>query len=149
MEAKRFQRLDPYWQGISASRREGTLYVKMSRALALSICSQWTLLIHEHKEIPRGGLPKLFALLQDEEAGSSAYGIRSVFYSSPVDECKADIEAIDAFTLFMRSDSYLVLLRRTLELGLESDPSVDWIARVGGGPEPDTDQVVCKERCGT
>ncbi len=128
-----FAKLDPSWQGFAASLRKGQIYVKMPIEKARALGTVWDILC---QRMPSVGtlhdvLISLFKLIEDETVGSQAYGIRSVFYSATVDSCQKDIEALDCFVAEDSTGAFK-LFKEALEKGLQSDPEVDWIARVGG-----------------
>lgn len=133
-----FQCLDPKWQEFAASLRKGQVYVKMpiGRARALMmvwhIISSSTKLTQDQKLVDR--INTAFKLIEDEAVGSQTYGIKSVFYMVPMDQCRKDIEAL---SIFAEKDLTGVFrsFKESLEKGLQSDPEVDWISRVGG-PQP-------------
>jgi hypothetical protein len=128
-----FEKLDPRWQMISASLRKGQLYVKMPIAKARALLIVWHVVSQkaagpaDHSK----RINALIKLIEDEAVGSQTYGIASVFYMASDAECQEDI---DALTSFVAEDATGVLqsFKDALEKGMQSDPEVDWIARVGG-----------------
>jgi hypothetical protein len=129
-----FTKLDPHYQRFAASLRKGQLYVKMPIVKARALGMVWHIIsahVHERVAIECAVLDQLFKLLEDEAQGSQTYGIKSVFYSSTEESCHKDIESLRAF---VEKDATGVFrsFMETLEKGLQSDPEVDWIARVGG-----------------
>lgn len=129
-----FDKLDPKWQEFSASLRKGELFVKMPIGKARALYIVWQIVsshVHERDIIECWNLDKLFKLVSDEAAGSQEYGIKSVFYSSTVESCQKDIEALQKFGEEDKTGVFR-LFKETLEKGLRSDPEVDWVSRVGG-----------------
>jgi len=128
-----FTKLDPSWQGFAASLRKGQIYVKMPIEKAQALGMVWHIL--SQRISPAGTLHdvlvSLFKLIEDEARGSQAYGIKSVFYSATVDSCQKDIEALGCFVAEDQTGVFRAF-KEALEKGLQSDPEVDWIARVGG-----------------
>ena len=129
-----FEKLDPKWQMISASLRKGQLYVKMPVAKARAISMVWDILSKSFAMASTEKQEKIDALIKlitEEAVMSQTYGIASVFYMIPVDQCKEDIEIIDDVASEDQTGVF-TLFKEALEKGLQSDPEVDWITRVGG-----------------
>lgn len=126
-------RLDSRWQEFAASLRDGQLFVKMPAPKARALLLVWEILSQRVKTTREtaASATALFRLLHEELTGTLEYGIKSVFYSIPLEMCQKDIEVLrhyegeDATGVF-------AAFRETLERGLRNDPLVDWIARVGG-----------------
>lgn len=138
---------DPQWQKMSASLRKGVLYVKMPIEKAQVLLATWKL--EGCKDVGEGAFvaSKLFDLIRDEAKASEDFRIRSVFYSSPIDKCREDIDLIGKHIDLARKQGnteaaeILNQFREVLELGLKLDPGVDWIARTGGPPARASDAL--------
>lgn len=129
-----FNNLDPCWQDFAASLRKGELFVKIPIGKAYTLCTAWHVVsdhIHERDDNEYRALDQMFKLIEDEALGSLEYGIKSMFYVVNVKSCQKDIEALGSF---VEKDltGVFKLFKEVLEKGLQSDPAVDWIARVGG-----------------
>ncbi len=141
-----FTCLDPDWKMISASLRKGVLYVKMPVAIAVLLGAAWKTVsarFHERDILEIHRNDALFKLIGDELEGSIEYGIGSVFYSTPIDVCEKDIEALKTFADKDTSTLFQSFVD-ALEAGLKSDPAVDWITRVGG-PKPNAFEALQPE----
>ena len=128
-----FTKLDPGWQGFAASLRKGQVYVKMPIDKACTLCTAWHVISDriQGRTIECHVLDQLFKLINDEALGSREYGIRSMFYVATVESCQKDVEALRSFAEKDLTGVFK-LFKEALEKGLQSDPGVDWIARVGG-----------------
>lgn len=127
---KTFQ--DPKWLELSASLRQGSLYVKMPmlRAHELLMCLNMASLLRTDAGI--SPVAELTEFLHSEYQRATN---PSLFYAANADDVRKDIEALRAVEPRDRTEP-LQQFRETLEAGLRNDPQVDWIRRVGG-PEPD------------
>jgi hypothetical protein len=128
-----FNNLDPHWTSFAASLRKGQLYIKMPIAKARALGMVWHVL-SQHGAYSKGlqdAVDTMIKLITDEAVGSQTYGIKSVFYMVPVDQCEKDIEVIGHLVAGDETGVFLSF-KETLEKGLQSDPEVDWITRVGG-----------------
>ena len=128
-----FNNLDPKWQDFAASLRKGDVYVKMPIAKARALGMIWHILSQKgaYSKGLIDALDAMIKIITEEAIGSQTYGIKSVFYMVPVDQCKKDIELVSHLVAGDQTGVF-VLFKETLEKGLQSDPEVDWIARVGG-----------------
>ena len=126
-----FKNLDPYWTQFAASLREGQVYIKMPVAKARALVLVWHILSQKvmHTESVLNDMTDLIKLITEEAVASQSYGIKSVFYMVPMGQCGKDIEVIG---YFVEEDKTGVFrkFKESLEKGLQSDPEVDWIARV-------------------
>jgi hypothetical protein len=129
-----FNNLDPRWQDFAASLRKGQIYVKMPVGKARTLGMVWHIISQKHSITPGSvaqDMEKLIKLITEEAVGSQTYGIKSVFYMVPEAECGKDIEVVSYFVAEDQTGVFK-LFKESLEKGLQSDPEVDWIARVGG-----------------
>ncbi len=129
-----FDKLDPKWQQFAASIRKGQVYVKMPVGKARALGMVWEVIsshVHERDSIACHILDQLFKLINDEVLGSQEFKIKSVFYSSTVEFCQKDIEALKSFVERDLTGIFQSFVE-VLEKGLHADPEVDWITRVGG-----------------
>ena len=128
-----FNKLDPDWQNFAASLRKGDIYVKMPIAKARALGMIWYILSQKgaYSKGLKDALDALIKVITEEATGSQTYGIKSVFYMVPVDQCEKDIELVSHLVAGDQTGVFK-LFKETLEKGLQSDPEVDWIARVGG-----------------
>lgn len=128
-----FEKLDPKWQDFAASLRKGQVYVKMPVAKARALGMVWHILSQKimlTETVLTCGT-NLIKMIMDEAVASQTYGIKSVFYMVPVEECGKDIEVL-GYLVEGDSTGVFRLFKESLEKGLQSDPEVDWITRVGG-----------------
>lgn len=128
---------DPRWREISASLRKQVLYLKLPtdtlHLIAVFLDSR--LRDPYPKETVKPHLPRLRQLqtfLQEEERQSHLVEQSSSFLALREEEAASDLEALKAL---QQTGGILGEFSRALELGLQNDPSVDWILRVGG-PKP-------------
>lgn len=113
---------DPEWKAISASLRDGNLYVKMPRTKAETLIEALT------------GIGLDFRTKKIHE------NRLSFVFCGPIKDWQKDLEELnEAIDACMRlgvtpvlSASILVELRRNVSKGLNNDPSVDWISRTDG-----------------
>jgi hypothetical protein len=128
-----FNNLDPHWTRFAASLRKGQVYVKMPIAKARALGMVWHILSQkcsQSKEVV-DAMGAMIKVITEEAVGSQTYGIKSVFYMVPTDQCGKDIEVLGYFVAEDQTGVFK-LFKESLEKGLQSDPEVDWITRVGG-----------------
>ncbi len=124
---------DPSWREFGASLRKNSLYVKMplSKARRLLVNMDVASFLSGDVTEPGPGDEMLRFLREQFKATTN----QSLFYAVPVAEARRDIEALIIIEAKDRS-GILRQFRSALEAGLNNDPRVDWIARMGG-PKPD------------
>lgn len=135
-------RQDPRWKEISASLREGKLFVKLPHFKALLLRDSLLKTIHllsndEYKELAKTKdyLEKYSVWLTEEMDMAFVARQPSVFYRAILTVAAADAEHLGK-VVHLDPTGRLSEFHAVLEAGLRNDPEVDWIARVSG-PSPD------------
>lgn len=118
--------VDPRWTSVSASLREGQLYVKMPVPSGIALVTNLEIAtVVSKSEVVQ---PFIDFLRAEIERHTNP----SLYFAVPVAEAEQDIEAIRAVESSLSDPRFVKNFRKALEAGLRNDPSVDWIARVGG-----------------
>ena len=87
--------VDPKWKEISASLRDGNLFVKMPASTARELHALWDIMKSKLEPTDASKeVSKLMDLILDEAKGSLTYGNLSMCYMVSLDQCKKDIEAM-------------------------------------------------------
>lgn len=113
---------DPNWKRISASLRDGKLYVKMPKTKALTL------------------VRVLINLGLDFRTKEIYENSSSFVFSGSIEDWQKDLKDLsESARIAMQegatspsSGAILVELRKSVSKGLDSDPDVDWILRVNG-----------------
>ena len=112
--------VDPLWKEISASLRAGYLYVKMPRTTARRIAF---ILQLECKQGTKDS-SAVAKFLTDLVTQGIDF---SIYFSLTIPAAGKEMETLAIF-----EDALVKNYVRVLQAGLDNDPAVDWITRVGG-----------------
>lgn len=135
---------DPRWREMSASLRKGQLFVKMpvSQAYLLSLALNHALEDCLTKEAEEYLRKDLLEFLIREIEGARSLQHQSIFYQVPSETALKDANLLRDELEAHDHSGIIERFRTTLESGLEDDPRVDWIRRVGGpGPSCDFESL--------
>lgn len=110
---------DPHWTEVSASLRNGLLYVKLPREKAIFLVQT---LIRENQDLIRK------QILESDKT--------FVFYGS-TDDWNRDLLTLKALEPSRVITEFIL----AVEAGLRNEAQVDWISRVGGPPRGEFDAL--------
>jgi hypothetical protein len=126
---------DPRWREISASLRKGKLFVKMpiSRAWMLTVVLRTALGKCDEALDPIKYLKEdLLGFLVREIDGARELEHRSIFYQVPEETGRKDVALLREHLEPSDNTHEIRYFCEVLEAGLNGNPGVDWISRVGG-----------------
>ena len=103
---------DQWWNKISASLRQGRLYVKMPREKVISFVAE------------------LAQVNQDLLWKETYESDKAFVFSGSTDDWKEDLQVLKA----LEPQAVVQELIAAIEAGLRNEPQVDWISRIGGPP---------------
>jgi len=139
-------RNDPRWQEYSASLRKEQLFVKLPRTKALLVHQALLQVLESLKNAgdetlseSKNHLSKYADWLLNEIQLVSAAYQPSVVYAASLDYAEQDVRHLQQ-VLHLDTTGILSKFHKCLKAGLQNDPDVDWLIRVGG-PRPDFKQV--------
>lgn len=118
---------DPGYARVSASRRKGKLYVKATLEKVVVFIGA---LIKSGEDLLRK------EIYHDQDSRSQTF-----VFAGSVEDWQEDLQTL-AVVAAQDNTGMVEMFRTVIELGLESDPAVDWIARVrNADPPQDSAQI--------
>lgn len=147
---------DPRWKELSASLRQGNLYIKLPRNQVFDLLKAFssTLIVMKIEEDPDLSvkytyLTTYIEFLTEQIKKILMVAQTSVVYSTSQDQTMKDVACFKVVEHLDKSGR-IFLFRNCLEAGLRGDPEVDWITRVEGPkirnpkviPEPTEEEVI-------